>query len=140
MEMRLVSRPGYFTPEETANRYPLTGAVGGFQCRSGRFGEEKTLPSPYENRNTNHFCSSCGLVTGPRGAVWQTLFARLFPAGVLVPCVIHKSVLLDLITRTAHNKPVLHLPSAKCAYSITKISFLQNTSSMACFTTELNFT
>jgi hypothetical protein len=49
---RLVSRPGYFTPEETVNRYPLTGAVGGFQCRSGRFGEDKTLSSPYENQLT----------------------------------------------------------------------------------------
>jgi hypothetical protein len=50
---RLVSRPGYFTPEEIATLYPLNGAEGGFRCRSGCFGEEKTLSSPYENRNTN---------------------------------------------------------------------------------------
>ena len=49
----LVSRSGYFTPEEIATRYSLNKAVGGTQCRSGRFGEEKTLPSPYENRTTN---------------------------------------------------------------------------------------
>jgi hypothetical protein len=48
----LVSRPGYFTPEKIATQDQLNRAVGGIQCRSGRFGEETALLGPYENRTT----------------------------------------------------------------------------------------
>jgi hypothetical protein len=65
------SRPGRFTPGETAPPYPLDRRLGGPQYRSGRSGEEKIHSDPsvvqhVAGRSTDHSIAapSCEVQTG----------------------------------------------------------------------------
>lgn len=109
----------------TATLLPRKQPVGGIQCRYGRSGEENTLSSPYEDRTTNPLLLSlwCHYTVCAREAREQ--FGRRYSnacsqLAYWCHAYFYKRVLFYLKTRTVYNKPVLLLPSEKCAYGITK--------------------